>query len=76
MPRPPEVWKEQVHGLDRLDLAGGLGGPGDGPSGGPGDGPVEYEGHQRRLVDHYVVVQLWSDDPVREHLDRGVSGAG
>jgi len=27
-----------------------------------------YEGHQQRLLDHYVEIQLWSDDPVADHL--------
>lgn len=31
-------------------------------------GPHDYEGHQWRLVDHYVEIQLWSDEPVAQHL--------
>ena len=60
VPLPPEEWQRGLHRLERLDpsrIAGRSAGE---------DGP--YEGYERRPLQHYVEVQLWSDEPVAELL--------
>jgi hypothetical protein len=34
------------------------------------DTPVDYDGHQKRLLDHYVEIQLWADEPIAPYLIR------
>ena len=62
VPQPVEPWKRELYRLDQLDLtiANSLGSSGEGG----------YEVYQQRLLDHYVEIQLWSDEPVRHHLRR------
>lgn len=66
VPQPVEEWKQQVHRLDELDELDRSSTGGRATT--PASGPLDYDGHQWRLVDQYVEVQLWSDDPVRGHL--------
>jgi hypothetical protein len=63
VPQPDEPWKQQVYGIDQLDVAGAE------ATASPAD-TAAYEGHQWRLIDQYVEVQLWSDEPVRQYLGR------
>ena len=63
VPQPDEPWKQQVYGIDKLDVAGA-------EATASSADPADYEGHQWRLVDQYVEVQLWSDEPVRQYLGR------
>lgn len=62
VPQPQEPWKRALHQLDQLDLmmADSL----------APDIPVNYEGHQKRLLDHYVEIQLWADEPIARYLIR------
>lgn len=64
VPCPSETWKQRIYRLDQLDsqrLAE--------PEQHRFDGPADYRGHQFELVDFYVEIQLWIDDPIRVHLD-------
>lgn len=56
VPQPEEPWKQQLYRLDQLDPTSAAA-PRD-PQ------PATYAGYQSRLLDHYVEIQLWSDDPV------------
>ena len=59
VPQPPEEWKRRLYRLDQLDLA-----VADASVVEATDG---YEGHQTRLLDFYVELQLWADHPVAEY---------
>ena len=61
VPQPDEPWKKQVYGIDQLDV-------GEAEATAASADPADYEGHQWRLVDQYVEVQLWSDKPIRRYL--------
>jgi hypothetical protein len=38
----------------------------------PDDAPdADYDGYQQRPFEKYIEVQLWSDEPVRNFVDRG-----
>jgi len=60
VPLPSESWKRGLHRLDQLDAERALDAVAPEPD--------SYEGHQTRPVEHYVEVQLWSDQPVAEYL--------
>lgn len=60
VPQPAEPWKRQVYPLDQLDLT---------VAHAPDSADEQaYEGYQQRLLDHYIEIQLWADEPVRHHL--------
>lgn len=61
VPQPSEAWKRQVYSTDQLAEASA-------EAAASSVEPADYEGHQWRLVDQYVEVQLWSDGPVRPYL--------
>ena len=60
VPEPPEPWKRELYRLDQLDLtqAGPL----------PSATGRGYEGYQQQLLDHYVEIQLWTDEPIRPFM--------
>lgn len=62
VPQPAEPERRRLHRIDELDL--------DVVDALPGHGPDGYEGYQRRLLEGYVEVQLWSDEPVARYLAR------
>ena len=57
VPQPTEPWKRELYRLDQLDLtyAASL----------PSTSGHSYEDYQQQLLDHYVEIQLWTDEPVR-----------
>ncbi|WP_375430005.1 hypothetical protein [uncultured Friedmanniella sp.] len=60
VPPPAEEWQQGVHPLELLD-------PGRATRAvAPRD--EGYDGYQRRPLQHYVEVQLWSDGPVADLL--------
>lgn len=63
VPQPREAQRRRVYGIDQLSVATAEATPASVE-------PTDYEGHQWRLVDQYVEVQLWSDAPIRHCLDR------
>lgn len=63
VPQPDEPRKQQVYGIDQLDVT-------EAEATAPSADPTDYEGHQWRLIDQYVEVQLWSDEPIRRYLER------
>ena len=62
VPQPPEPSKRALYRLDQLSLA-----TADTPLPSSGDA---YEGYQQQLVDYYVEIQLWTDDPVAQFVSR------
>ena len=60
VPQPAELWKRELYRLDQLDLArvASL----------PSRGGHSYEGYQQQLLDHYVEIQLWTDEPIRRFM--------
>jgi hypothetical protein len=62
VPQPAESWKRDIYRLDQLDLtlAEAL----------ARTGGQDYEDYQQRLLDHYVEIQLWADEPVRPFVSR------
>lgn len=63
IPQPSEDWKQQVCSIDQLDVDAT-------EAVASSVEPTDYEGHQWRLVDQYVEVQLWSDEPIRRYVGR------
>jgi hypothetical protein len=65
VPRPTEPWKRALYRLDQLDQLGvatpGLLVPSSSSA---------YEGYQQQLLDHYIEIQLWIDEPVTRFLSR------
>jgi len=52
----------QVFRLDELDrVLAAFGRPDSGQ-------PADYTGHQRAAFDHFIEVQLWSDEPIADWL--------
>lgn len=62
VPSPVEAWKRLLHPLDQLDLAVA-------DSLASSAEEDDYEGYQQRLVDQYVEIQLWTDEPVAGWMD-------
>lgn len=62
VPQPVEPWKRVLYRLDQLDptIADSL----------TSLTEHAYDGYQQRLLDHYIEIQLWVDDPVARHLSR------
>ncbi|GAB2591500.1 hypothetical protein [Microlunatus antarcticus] len=60
VPQPAEPWKRKLYRLDQLDLtfASSL----------PSASGQSYEGYQQRLLDRYVEIQLWTDEPIRPFM--------
>jgi len=56
VPQPAEPGKRALYRLDQLGLS-----TADFPVPSSGDA---YEGYQQQLLDHYVEIQLWTDEPV------------
>jgi hypothetical protein len=63
VPQPAEPRERGLYRLDQLD-------PTTTVSTGPAEDGHDDEGYPWRLLDHYVEIQLWADEPVREHLGR------
>ena len=63
-PDPVRPYHERVFLLDELsEVVASYGLPTD-------DGEPLYENYHRRHFEHYIEVQLWSDEPVRRFLGR------
>lgn len=64
VPPPPAEHRQRVYRLDEMDeIVSQYGMPEDDPGAG-------YTDHQKRPIEHYIEVQLWSDDPVHHLLPR------
>lgn len=62
VPQPAEPWKRGLYRLDQLDLTSA--------TSLPSASGQSYEGYQQRLLDHYVEIQLWADEPIRPFMSR------
>lgn len=62
VPGPTEPWQRGLHLLGDLDLSRA--------DAAVTTGTADYVGYQRRVLQHYVEVQLWSDEPVAQYLLR------
>ena len=58
VPIAPSTHQRRLYRLEQLDeIIGRYGMPNSSTA-------QNYDGHQRHVLDHYVEVQLWSDEPV------------
>lgn len=62
VPQPVEPWKRGLYRLDQLDLTA--------TAALTPTAEQDYEGYQQRLLDHYVEIQLWADEPVAAFVAR------
>ena len=60
VPGPSESWQRGLHLLGDLDLSRA--------DEAATTGTADYDGYQRHVLQHYVEVQLWSDEPVAQYL--------
>lgn len=57
VPQPDEDWKRRLYRLDQLDPAMAAATTNN-------HRPAPYEGYHARLLDRYIEIQLWADEPI------------